>query len=70
MNSSILQTSEKTATQKEQGLTMSEKDMSKLCDEELYKIELPANRYDLLCVEGLSRALRIFRSEYGLKYCY
>ncbi|VDK76667.1 unnamed protein product [Onchocerca ochengi] len=56
-------TSEKTATQKEQGLTMSEKDMSKLCDEELYKIELPANRYDLLCVEGLSRALRIFRSE-------
>lgn len=26
----------------------------------LYKIEIPANRYDLLCVEGLSRALRIF----------
>lgn len=26
----------------------------------LYKIEIPANRYDLLCVEGISRALRVF----------
>ena len=26
----------------------------------MYKIEVPANRYDLLCLEGLSRALRIF----------
>ncbi|PXF47193.1 Phenylalanine--tRNA ligase beta subunit [Gracilariopsis chorda] len=25
-----------------------------------YKIEVPANRYDLLCVEGLSQALRVF----------
>ncbi|CAF0977682.1 unnamed protein product [Brachionus calyciflorus] len=25
-----------------------------------YKIEIPANRYDLLCVEGLGRALSIF----------
>jgi phenylalanyl-tRNA synthetase beta chain len=25
-----------------------------------YKIEIPANRYDLLCLEGLSRALKIF----------
>ncbi|KAJ7507948.1 hypothetical protein B0H11DRAFT_1969435 [Mycena galericulata] len=24
------------------------------------KIELPANRYDLLCIEGISRALRVF----------
>jgi phenylalanyl-tRNA synthetase beta chain len=24
------------------------------------KIEIPANRYDLLCIEGLARALRIF----------
>ncbi|KZP32932.1 phenylalanyl-tRNA synthetase subunit beta [Athelia psychrophila] len=24
------------------------------------KIEIPANRYDLLCIEGISRALRIF----------
>lgn len=26
----------------------------------MYKIEVPANRYDLLCVEGLSQALRVF----------
>ena len=26
----------------------------------LYKIEIPANRYDLLCVEGIARALRVF----------
>ncbi|KAL3994060.1 phenylalanine--tRNA ligase beta subunit [Acanthocheilonema viteae] len=56
-------TSEKAAAQKEKGLTMDEKDVNKLCDEEIYKIELPANRYDLLCIEGLSRALRIFRNE-------
>nr|CAG4647781.1 EOG090X03QT [Moina brachiata]SVE92925.1 EOG090X03QT [Moina brachiata] len=29
-------------------------------DEVIYKIEIPANRYDLLCVEGLSQALRVF----------
>ena len=31
-----------------------------LSDEVLYKIEVPANRYDLLCLEGIARALRIF----------
>lgn len=25
-----------------------------------YKVEVPANRYDLLCIEGLSQALRVF----------
>ncbi|CAG9533290.1 unnamed protein product [Cercopithifilaria johnstoni] len=58
--------SEKAIAQKEQGLTMGEKDVNEVCevcDEEIYKIELPANRYDLLCIEGLSRALRIFRNE-------
>lgn len=25
-----------------------------------YKIEIPANRYDILCIEGLSTALRVF----------
>uniref|UniRef100_A0AC35FZ94 Phenylalanine--tRNA ligase beta subunit n=1 Tax=Panagrolaimus sp. PS1159 TaxID=55785 RepID=A0AC35FZ94_9BILA len=32
-------------------------------DEEVYKIEIPANRYDLLCVEGLTRALKVFKKE-------
>jgi phenylalanyl-tRNA synthetase beta chain len=31
-----------------------------LSDAVLYKIDVPANRYDLLCVEGIARALRIF----------
>uniref|UniRef100_A0AC34QG87 Phenylalanine--tRNA ligase beta subunit n=1 Tax=Panagrolaimus sp. JU765 TaxID=591449 RepID=A0AC34QG87_9BILA len=32
-------------------------------EEEVFKIEIPANRYDLLCVEGLTRALKIFKKE-------
>lgn len=33
-------------------------------DEILYKIEVPANRYDLLCTEGLTRALLVFLEKY------
>ncbi|GLT99829.1 hypothetical protein SLE2022_172420 [Rubroshorea leprosula] len=29
-------------------------------EEVIYKIEVPANRYDLLCLEGLAQALRVF----------
>eukprot|EP01059_Diplonema_ambulator_P023481 TRINITY_DN3899_c0_g1_i1.p2 TRINITY_DN3899_c0_g1~~TRINITY_DN3899_c0_g1_i1.p2 ORF type:complete len:612 (+),score=226.44 TRINITY_DN3899_c0_g1_i1:2241-4076(+) len=32
-----------------------------LSEEEIYKIDLPANRYDLLCLEGLTTALQVFR---------
>jgi phenylalanyl-tRNA synthetase beta chain len=37
------------------------------------KIEIPANRYDLLCIEGIARALRVFLNkgkapEYRLVY--
>eukprot|EP00954_Amorphochlora_amoebiformis_P024079 1364065-Amorphochlora_amoeboformis.AAC.2 len=31
-----------------------------LSEDVIYKIEIPANRYDLLCIEGLASALRIF----------
>lgn len=31
-----------------------------LSDEVIYRIDVPANRYDLLCLEGLSRALLAF----------
>ncbi|GMI42046.1 hypothetical protein TeGR_g14003 [Tetraparma gracilis] len=31
-----------------------------LSSEVTYKIDVPANRYDLLCVEGLSRAIKVF----------
>jgi len=39
---------------------LSKKELSELSAAVIYKIDMPANRYDLLCVEGLSRALRIF----------
>ncbi|KNA05102.1 hypothetical protein SOVF_193480 [Spinacia oleracea] len=29
-------------------------------EEVIYKIEVPANRYDLLCLEGIAQALRVF----------
>ncbi len=29
-------------------------------EEILYKIDIPANRYDMLCLEGIARALNIF----------
>jgi phenylalanyl-tRNA synthetase beta chain len=30
-------------------------------EEVIYKIDIPANRYDMLCLEGISRALCIFK---------
>jgi hypothetical protein len=36
-------------------------DLTKLDDGRRgFKIDIPANRYDLLCFEGISRALRVF----------
>ncbi|XP_039114555.1 phenylalanine--tRNA ligase beta subunit, cytoplasmic [Dioscorea cayenensis subsp. rotundata] len=35
-------------------------------EEVIYKIEVPANRYDLLCLEGLARALRIYLGKDGI----
>ncbi|CAB3410924.1 unnamed protein product [Caenorhabditis bovis] len=52
-------TSEKAAVEKERG-TDAAVDLN---DQEVYKIDIPANRYDLLSVEGLSRAIRIFKQE-------
>lgn len=47
-------TSEKTMALKERGVT------GKESDDVIYKIDIPANRYDLLSLEGLVLALRIF----------
>lgn len=30
-------------------------------DDVIYKIDIPANRYDLLCMEGISKALNVFK---------
>lgn len=53
----VLQTSEKEMLQKEQKGKGVDKDAS---EEILYKIDIPANRYDMLCLEGIARALNIF----------
>ncbi|XP_077222376.1 tRNA synthetase beta subunit family protein [Tasmannia lanceolata] len=50
-------TTEKAIIRKEKHL---EKEEIGEDEEVIYKIEVPANRYDLLCLEGLSQALRIF----------
>ena len=36
-----------------------------LSDAVIYKIDIPANRYDLLCLEGLARGLRVFLKLYA-----
>jgi phenylalanyl-tRNA synthetase beta chain len=52
-------TSERALKQREQGKAGGSADAA-LSDAVIYKIDVPANRYDLLCVEGIARALRIF----------
>lgn len=37
--------------------------VTEVSDEILYKVEMPANRYDLLSLEGLSRAIRVYLGE-------
>ncbi|KHN15176.1 Putative phenylalanine--tRNA ligase beta subunit [Glycine soja] len=50
-------TTEKAIVRKEKHLEEEEADED---EEVIYKIEVPANRYDLLCLEGLAQALRVF----------
>ncbi|XP_038061645.1 phenylalanine--tRNA ligase beta subunit-like [Patiria miniata] len=49
-------TSEKAMISKEQGAEKAEG----ASDVVIYKVDIPANRYDLLCLEGLARALMVF----------
>merc|ERR1719446_1049265 len=51
-------TSEKAIVEKERGKDAAEG----LSDRIIYKVDVPANRYDLLCIEGLVRALKVFKS--------
>ena len=53
-------TSDREEAEKSSGSTLSAKQLEAYSDAVVYKIDVPANRYDLLCVEGLSRALRVF----------
>lgn len=53
-----MQTSERKMKLKE----LNQTDDTDLKDEEvIYRIDIPANRYDMLCLEGIARALNIFR---------
>lgn len=54
-----LQTSEKEILSREQG----DSKAAGASDVILYKIDVPANRYDLLCLEGLVRGLQVFRNK-------
>lgn len=47
---------------KEQGQVEAAKDAS---EEIIYRIDIPANRYDLLCLEGLVMGLQVFLGKYG-----
>lgn len=49
-------TSDKEMVMRDKG----EKFAEGLSEEVVYKIDVPANRYDILCLEGIARALRIF----------
>ncbi|KAJ8758564.1 hypothetical protein K2173_000285 [Erythroxylum novogranatense] len=53
-------TTEKAIIRKEKHLDEEEAEGD---EEIIYKIEVPANRYDLLCLEGLAQALRIFNKQ-------
>ena len=62
-------TSEWEQVKREQGAAKA--DECKASKREVYKIDIPANRYDLLCLEGLVQALRIFKEvEKVPKYSY
>eukprot|EP00929_Paragymnodinium_shiwhaense_P071162 TRINITY_DN3616_c0_g1_i1.p1 TRINITY_DN3616_c0_g1~~TRINITY_DN3616_c0_g1_i1.p1 ORF type:complete len:625 (-),score=215.77 TRINITY_DN3616_c0_g1_i1:168-2042(-) len=52
-------TSDYQITLKERGAEAA-KDMSQRV---IYKVDIPANRYDLLCLEGLVRALKVFKGK-------
>ena len=51
-------TSEAVMVRKEKGNAAAEKEQAS--EELIYKIDIPANRYDLLCIEGIARALRVY----------
>ncbi|CAJ1461948.1 unnamed protein product [Effrenium voratum] len=50
-------TSQKEMVEREQGADKA----AGLSDRVIFKVDVPANRYDLLCIEGLVRALQIFK---------
>uniref|UniRef100_A0A7S2H2G7 phenylalanine--tRNA ligase n=1 Tax=Helicotheca tamesis TaxID=374047 RepID=A0A7S2H2G7_9STRA len=56
-------TSEREEATKSSTVKLSKEKLASLSEEVIYKIDVPANRYDLLCIEGISRALKVFLGE-------
>jgi len=54
-------TSEREMILKETGV-----DNPNVSDEVIYKIDVPANRYDLLCLEGIARALNVYNGKQSI----
>lgn len=54
-------TSEKQMLSKEQGENAAVQ--SSASEDVIYRIDIPANRYDLLCLEGLVSALLVFQEK-------
>lgn len=59
----MLQTSEKEMLRKELQQSSQAAEIESASEEVIYKIDIPANRYDMLCLEGISRALNVFRGK-------
>eukprot|EP01050_Picozoa_sp_SAG11_P008363 SAG11_NODE_735_length_7452_cov_26.426629_2_plen_164_part_00 len=53
-------TSEKQMVRKEKNTSISQAELDAIPEEVIYKIDIPANRYDLLCIEGIARGLNVF----------
>ena len=53
-------TSDREEAVKSSASKLNDGQLAQYSDKVIYKIDVPANRYDLLCVEGLCRGLRIF----------
>jgi len=53
-------TSEREEAIKSSSAKLSAKELESFSERVIYKIDVPANRYDLLCMEGLCRAINIF----------
>ena len=53
-------TSEREEATKSSTVKLNKDQLASLSSEVIYKIDVPANRYDLLCIEGISRSLRVF----------
>lgn len=56
-------TTEKQMLSREQGKSDDASTIADASEEIIYRIDIPANRYDLLCLEGLVTSLLVFQGK-------